>query len=75
MDKMREEFEVWFNGKHKTENESLNFAIREAMFDAWKASRESQCVELPQQGVLHHTTTYNAADVRSALDNAGVKYK
>lgn len=40
----------------------------------WKASRAAQCVELPRIGVLHHSTTYNAPEVREALDAAGIRY-
>ena len=90
MDKMREEFEAWFwNEFHKDSDVELYWSsvfvttvkgdyrgmACYAYWTVWKASRAALCVELPQQGVLHHTTTYNAPDVRSALDAAGVCYK
>ena len=74
-DKLREEFEVWFDSKHKTENESLNFAIREAMFDAWKASRAALCVELPDFEMDCSECHYHARNIQAVLDDAGVRYK
>ena len=75
-DKMREEFETWFDSKHKTENESLNFAIREAMFDAWKASRAALCVEIPKQYSTDSIGSAYCADaVIDSIDRAGVRYK
>ena len=82
-EKMREDFEGYMNGQgfdvdHIYVNGEFKcycFAETQNAFEIWKASRAALCVELPQQGVLHHTTTYNAPDVRSALDTAGVRYK
>ena len=87
-DKMREEFEAWYwllyGDCHALSiNEVFSvdsFGVYALMmprvaYEAWKASRAALCVELPQQGVLHHTTTYNAPEVRSALDAVGVRYK
>lgn len=42
---------------------------------SWQASRAALCVELPRIGVLYHSTTYNAPDVRNALDATGIRYK
>ena len=84
-EKMREEFESGvcdLLGLNKNWSEKLGrytnpktdnyFVIFE---NGWLRSRDALCVELPRIGVLHHTTTYCAPDVRSALDSAGVRYK
>lgn len=69
-EKMREEFQVWFDANHKTENHSFNFAMSSAMFDAWQASRAALVVELPEKAAL-----MSASSVYAALDDAGVVYK
>ena len=84
---MREEFEAWakplgFDMDYIYADDKFKcycFTTTQNAFKVWKVgwekSRDALCVELPQQGVLHHTTTYNAPDVCSALDAAGVRYK
>ena len=79
-DKMREEFEAWALESHGynsglTAGGFYYISKMDDLWESWKASRAALCVELPRKGVLHHTTTYNAPDVRSALDAAGVCYK
>lgn len=90
-DKMREEFEVEYmsvNHPHVSFSDAGNIAALALSDDGsysnpttslsffWFCrSRAALCVELPSIGVLHHTTTYCAPDVRSALDAAGVRYK
>ena len=86
-DKMRQEFETWakplgFDMDYIYADDEFKcycFTTTQNVFEVWKAgwekSRDALCVELPQQGVLHRTTTYNAPDVRSALDAAGVRHK
>ena len=89
-DKMREEFEAWakpigLDVDYIYADDAFKcycFTATQNAFDTWKsgwqASRAALCVELSQQGVLHHTTTYNAPDVElnrvgthhNALDDA-----
>lgn len=80
-EKMREEFQVWFDANHKTENHSFNFAMSSAMFDAWQASRAALVVELPELESFNASDepdfAYEVAidDIKCALDDAGVGYK
>ena len=88
-DKMREEFEVWYEGITGSSVEfndvgipvSIGSALSETvtigMWVAWRASRESLCVELPKQwfddGLECDLMVANR--VLDALDDAGVRYK
>ena len=67
-DKMREEFEAWYEGVTGLPVEFMG------MWVAWRASRESLCVELPLAFSDERATTY-LTRVTNALDSAGVRYK
>lgn len=71
-EKMREEFQVWFDANHKTENHSFNFAMSSAMFDAWQASRAALVVELPENCKGMALTV---DELRVMLDEIGVTLK
>ena len=87
-DKMREEFKTWHDGITGSSVEfndvgipvSIGSALSDTttmgMWVAWRASRESLCVELPEQ---YSTDSIGAAycvdDVIDSLDSAGVQYK
>ena len=85
-DKMREEFEAWYEGVTGLPVEfndagipaSIGSALSETvtmgMWVAWRASRESLCVELPLVFSNDRATTY-LTRVINALDSAGVRYK
>ena len=87
-DKMREEFEAWYEGVTGLPVEfndagipvSIGSALSETvtmgMWVAWRASRESLCVELPdsERSVDCGDVRYRS-DVEEALDAAGVRYK
>lgn len=88
-DKMREDFGVWYEGVTGLPVEfndagipvSIGSALSETvtmgMWVAWRASRESLCVELPKQwfddGLECELMVANL--VLDALDDAGVSYK
>ena len=88
-DKSREEFEVWYEGITGSSVEfnddvvpvSIGSALSDTttmgMWLAWRASRESLCVELPKQwfddGLECDLMVANR--VLDALDEAGVLYK
>ena len=88
-DKMREEFEVWYEGVTGLPVEfndagipvSIGSALSETvtmgMWVAWRASRESLCVELPKQWFDDglECDLMEANRVLDALDDAGVRYK
>ena len=88
-DKMREDFEVWYEGVTGLPVEfndvgipvSIGSALSETvtmgMWVAWRASRESLCVELPKQWFDDGLECeLMVADlVLDALDEAGVSYK
>ena len=92
-DKMREEFEAWYEGVTGLPVEfndvgipaSIGSALSETvtmgMWVAWRASRESLCVELPEVRVLDGGRIaeigYELAidDCERALDAAGVRHK
>ena len=85
-DKMREGFVVWLEGVTGLPVEfndvgipvSIGSALSETvtmgMWVAWRASRESLCVELPLAFSDERATTY-LTRVTNALDSAGVRYK
>ena len=88
-DKMREEFKTWYDGITGSSVEfndvgipvSIGSALSDTttmgMWVAWRASRESLCVELPKQwfddGLGCDLMEVN--HVADALDAAGVRYK
>ena len=71
MDKMREEFEVWAFDYGLYDEEKV------LAYTAWQASRRALCVDLPQawyqdqEGYILNRED----DIKSALEDAGVKYK
>ena len=87
-DKTQEEFETWYEGVTGLPVEfndagipvSIGSALSETvtmgMWVAWRASRESQCVNLPdsERSVDCGDVLYRS-DVEQALDDAGVHYK
>ena len=86
-DKMREEFGVWYEGVTGSPVEfndvgipvSIGSALSETvtmgMWVAWRASRESLCVELPDFEQDCGECHYHAGSIKTALDDAGVRYK
>ena len=87
MDKVREEFEAWYEG-HCAPLEAdwfkrdIDFPDDYDYFPAqealagWKASRAALCVELPfKEHHMMRDETYDADAVEEALDAAGIRYK
>ena len=88
-DKMREEFKTWYDGITGPSVEfndvgipvSIGSALSDTttmgMWVAWRASRESLCVELPKQWFDDdlECDLMVANLVLDALDEAGVRYK
>ena len=87
-EKMREEFEAWYEGIAGSSVEfndggipvatggALSGNVTIGMWLAWKASRAALCVELPK--TTEHETMDNLVNikhVKQALDFAGVHYK
>lgn len=73
MDKMREEFEVWFS---QFENQSA--IQRRAAWNAWKASRAALCVDLPADiSGEYYADGWNSAlaSVEEVLNDCGVAFK
>lgn len=66
MDKMREEFEAWYS-----DFDWYGEAHKKELWDTWKASRASLCVELPE-GCYGDVRLSCVVD---SLDEAGVSYK
>ena len=87
-DKMREEFEAWYEGHcaplesdwFKRDSDFPDdydyFPAQEAWY-GWQASRAALCVELPRQTYDHDLDcdTMIAHHVGKALDSAGIRYK
>ena len=83
---MREEFETWYeemtsypvefgeDGNPSPIGGPLSHNVTLGMWVAWRASRESLCVELPLVFSNDRATTY-LTRVTNALDSAGVRYK
>ena len=87
-DIMREEFKTWhdritgssveFNdvGIPVSIGSALSETVTMGMWIAWRASRESLCVELPKQYSTDSIGSAYCADaVIDSLDMAGVRYK
>lgn len=94
MEKMREEFEAWCDEQGFASDKYSaddcgeiykhlvgEYVISETrlLWDGWKASRASLCVELPLinnvNGVYYDFCGYDADMTNEALDKAGVSYK
>ena len=76
MDKVREEFEMWLN----TKGINFDFSIYlnkytdkkiQNRYEAWKASRESIVVNLPENCKGNALTV---TELKEQLDKEGVKY-
>ena len=84
MEKMREEFEAWYEG-HCAPLESdwfkrdsdfpddYDYFPAQEAWSGWQASRAAQCVELPLAFSDERATTY-LTRVTKALDTAGIRY-
>ena len=87
-DKMREEFETWYEGhcapleadwfkRDSDYPDDYDYFPAQEAWAGWQASRESLCVELPKQwfddGLECDLMVANR--VLDALDDAGVRYK
>ena len=74
MEKMREEFEVWACNYNLKIADWGNYADRHVnnMWKAWRASRASLCVELPENCKGMALTV---DEFHKQLDKAGVAYK
>ena len=86
-DKMREEFEVWYEGhcapleadwfkRDSDYKDDYDYFPAQEAWDGWKASRAALCVNLPdsERSVDCGDVLYRS-DVEQALDDAGVLYK
>lgn len=76
MDKVREEFEMWLN----TKGINFDFSIYlnkytdkkiQNRYEAWKASRESIVVNLPEHCKGNALTV---SELKEQLDKGGIKY-
>lgn len=87
MEKMREEFEAWYEG-HCAPLESdwfkrdsdfpddYDYFPAQEAWAGWKASRAVQCVELPMViDDAYHGEVYECDLVKKVLDAAGIRYK
>ena len=83
MEKMREEFEKWFeddsfpleaNWFKKDDDGDYALSSTDFAWRGWKASRAALRVELPQPEPGDGAMAWSV-DVEVALDNAGVSYK
>lgn len=84
MDKMREEFEQWFeddsfpleaNWFKKDDDGDYCLTSTDFAWEGWKASRATLCVELPcSLGYPNNDMVY-LSDVEERLEKAGVSYK
>ena len=81
MDKMREEFEAWFeadsmplesNWFKKDDDGDYCLTSTDFAWSAWKASRAALCVELPENCKGMALTV---DEFHKQLDKAGVTYK
>ena len=74
MDKMREEFDVWFNREKLggITNESMVMVIKECMYEGWQASRQALVVELPRAR-SDVDYGYEPSEIIDLLELAGIK--
>lgn len=84
MDKMREEFEEWFNeigsasvlaDTVKDDTGNYYFPETRLLWACWKASRQSLVVELPLWRHSQGAQVYWPEEVRQSLEDAGIKWK
>lgn len=90
-DKMREEFEAWFESAVKAVEEKIpaNYSsamrfCKETMWHGWQASRESLVIELPENhdvftwsesGITILDSGYSDGAITKAIEAAGLKVK
>lgn len=72
MDKLREEFEQWFNEEMVLHISASNETVVRLMWKAWKASRASIVVELPEMEDFELLDEYK---VRESLRSIGLSIK
>ncbi|CVD44420.1 hypothetical protein [Serratia marcescens] len=72
MDKLREEFEQWFNEEMVLHISASNETVVRLMWKAWKASRASIVVELPEMEDFELLDGYK---VRESLRSIGLSIK
>ena len=85
-DKMREEFEAWYEGhcapleanwfkRDSAYPDDYDYFPAQEAWDGWQASRAALCVELPDFEQDCGECHYHAGSIKTALDEAGVRYK
>lgn len=72
MDKLREEFKKWFNEEMVLHISASNETVVRLMWKAWKASRASIVVELPEMEDFELLDGYK---VRESLRSIGLSIK
>ncbi|MBH3138785.1 hypothetical protein I5M99_18430 [Serratia marcescens] len=72
MDKLREEFEEWFNEEMVLHISASNETVVRLMWKAWQASRASIVVELPEMEDFELLDGYK---VRESLRYIGLSIK
>ncbi|MEY0936562.1 hypothetical protein AB7185_21270 [Providencia rettgeri] len=78
MDKSRQQFEKKFYNKFNfelTNKGNYRYFSTNIAWEAWKASRESLEVELPEPFIANETWCYDEDLVNQALISNGVKIK
>ena len=79
MDKMREEFEAWFQS-----DIDAGPVVEDLCWQAWQASRAAPVVELPAtcnraliygDGSMDHDEYFEVDDIKDALTAAGISYE
>ncbi|MBH3213211.1 hypothetical protein I5N05_07615 [Serratia marcescens] len=78
MDKLREEFEQWFNEEMVLHISASNETVVRLMWKAWKASRASIVVELPEKNDpadMFVSNAYDAEEVAAAIRSIGLSIK
>ncbi len=81
MDKLREEFEQWFNEGMVLHISASNETVVRLMWKAWKASRASIVVELPKAALTSEFRGDNpeyrmmAFDVKQSIRSIGLSIK
>ncbi|MTC75736.1 hypothetical protein GKR75_15975 [Providencia sp. wls1919] len=80
MDKSRQQFEEWFaTQREEMKKNGLGMMhinrVYQRQLSAWKASRESLEIELPEPFIANETWCYDEDLVNQALISNGVKIK
>lgn len=75
-EKIREEFNKWYDGARKRSAPFSTVNIRDKCFEAWKASRAAIEVELPETDQFIDYPGYiSRSDTEYALESIGLKVK